>query len=139
MANFKIIRDLCDKKNITIRDLATRVGIKENAVHKIIQNNSTNTTTIEEIARVFEVPVGLFFEETPTMSIGDVSSNVANGSSVIGSNVKRNIKNVTHTLPITEDTIKTASLGYQQIIISYQNNMDRLLNIIEKLENRYEN
>lgn len=64
MANFKIIRELCEQKKITIRELASRVGIKENAVHKIIQNGSTNTKTIEEIAKVFDVSVGIFFENS---------------------------------------------------------------------------
>ena len=65
MANFHLIRDLCEKNKITIRELALRIGKKENTIQAIVKNGSTNTTTIEEIAAVLNVPVGYFFDDMP--------------------------------------------------------------------------
>lgn len=64
MANFRIIRDLAEKKNISLRDVAKKIGISEDGLQKIIRNNSTKTSTIEEIASILEVPVGIFFEDS---------------------------------------------------------------------------
>lgn len=63
MANFKIIRDLADRKNLSLRDIARRLGISEDGLQKIIRNDSTKTATIEEIAEILEVPVGTFFDD----------------------------------------------------------------------------
>ena len=62
MANLLIIRDLCKSKKITIRELAKKVEIGEAALQALIKNGSTNTTTLEKIAQVLDVPVGVFFD-----------------------------------------------------------------------------
>lgn len=63
MANFNIIRDLADTKNISLKDIANKIGISADGLQKIIRNGSTKTATIEEIARILEVPVGIFFDD----------------------------------------------------------------------------
>lgn len=62
MANFLLIRDIAENKNITLRVLAARIGISEDGLQKLITNGSTKTSTLETIARELEVPVGIFFE-----------------------------------------------------------------------------
>jgi len=62
MANLFLIRDLCDSKGITIRELARRVKKDESSIQSAIRRGSTNTKTIEAIAAVLEVPVGYFFD-----------------------------------------------------------------------------
>lgn len=62
MANLLLIRDIAENKNITLRMLASRVGISEDGLQKLITNGSTKTSTLEAIAKVLEVPVGIFFE-----------------------------------------------------------------------------
>ena len=84
MANFKIIRDLCKQKRITIRELANRVGIGDAALHKIIQNNSTNTTTIEDIAKVLEVEVGIFFDSDSVLLSKEEVEELLHTSTKIG-------------------------------------------------------
>lgn len=68
MANFKLIRDISKEKGISIRLIANEIGIKEESLHHIIKNGSTNTTTLENIARVLGVPVGIFFNDFPSPS-----------------------------------------------------------------------
>lgn len=69
MANFLLIRELCESKKITIRELASRIGKDDSSIQAIIRSGSTNTKTIEAIAKVLEVPVGVFFDNIPVMGI----------------------------------------------------------------------
>jgi transcriptional regulator with XRE-family HTH domain len=69
MANFLVIRDLSEAKRISLRKIASKVGISESALQTLIRNGSTKTTTLEKIAEILEVPVGVFFDETPNRSI----------------------------------------------------------------------
>lgn len=62
MANLNYIRDLCELKKITIRELAQRVGRDESSIQSAIRRGSTNTTTLENIASVLGVPAGVFFD-----------------------------------------------------------------------------
>jgi transcriptional regulator with XRE-family HTH domain len=61
MANFEIIRDLCENRGITIRALASRVGLTDVSVHQLIKKGSTNTATLEAIAKELDVSAGCFF------------------------------------------------------------------------------
>lgn len=62
MANLLLIRDLCERKKMTIRELAQRIGRDESSIQSAIRRGSTNSTTIELIARELGVPAGIFFE-----------------------------------------------------------------------------
>lgn len=62
MANLILIRELCDQKKITIRELAQRVGRDESSIQSAIRRGSTNSGTIERIARELGVPAGVFFD-----------------------------------------------------------------------------
>lgn len=62
MANLKLIRKLCDSKQITIRELAQRIDRDESTIQSAMRRGSTNTVTIEAIARVLGVSPGIFFE-----------------------------------------------------------------------------
>ncbi|KAA6338516.1 hypothetical protein EZS27_013491 [termite gut metagenome] len=91
MANFQLIRDLAEKRKITLREIADRVGISVDGIQKIMRKRSTSTKTIENIARILEVPVGIFFdgfESTGNYSIADNGS----ATSIYGNaNVKKSI------------------------------------------------
>lgn len=62
MANLLLIRDLCEKNKIKIRELASRVGKDESSIQSMIRTGSTNTKTLEAIAEVFNVSPGIFFD-----------------------------------------------------------------------------
>lgn len=57
-----IIRDLCDRKKMTIRELAQRIGRDESTIQSAIRRGSTNTTTLEQIAQELGVSAGMFFD-----------------------------------------------------------------------------
>ena len=56
MANFLLIRELCELKKITIRELASRIGKEDSSIQAIVRN-------------VLEVPVGVFFDDIPITGI----------------------------------------------------------------------
>jgi DNA-binding Xre family transcriptional regulator len=79
MANFSYIKYLAEAKGITIRHLAESVGMTDTALHAMIKNNTTKTSTIEAIAKILEVPVGYFFDD---MSIHSISQKGGKGSAM---------------------------------------------------------
>lgn len=62
MANLMIIRDLCERKKMTIRELAQRIGRDESSIQSAIRRGSTNTVTIEAIAKELGVSAGVFYD-----------------------------------------------------------------------------
>jgi transcriptional regulator with XRE-family HTH domain len=122
---------LCKNKNITIRELANRVGIGESALQSLIKNGTTNTSTLEKISNELDVSAGIFFENSKTGAINvDHSSGVIANSGVAGDH-----SNCIHG--ISEETIKDASTGYQKIIKTYQEHSEKLLQVIDKLIEKY--
>lgn len=69
MANLQIIKDIAERKSMSIRELAERVGIKENQIHVMCRTNSTKIDTLEKIAKVLEVPISEFFDNAPAISV----------------------------------------------------------------------
>lgn len=66
MANFRLIKEISRQKGIPVRHLADAVGISENQLHHLVKKGSTNTVTLEAIAKHLEVPIGIFFDEIST-------------------------------------------------------------------------
>ncbi len=62
MANLKLIRKLSKDRNISIRELAQKIGRNESSIQSAIRRGSTNSTTIELIAKELDVPPGIFFD-----------------------------------------------------------------------------
>lgn len=62
MANLHIIRDLCEGKKMTIRELSNRIDRDESSIQSAIRRGSTNTSTLEAIAKVLGVSAGIFFD-----------------------------------------------------------------------------
>lgn len=63
MANFNLIRKFAKENGMTLALLAEKVGITPAGLNLLMNSNSTNTTTIEKIAQVLDVKVGVFFDE----------------------------------------------------------------------------
>lgn len=67
MANLQRIKDLAESRKISIRDLADRVGVKENQIHVMCRTNSTKIDTLEKIAHELGVPTAYFFDDEITI------------------------------------------------------------------------
>lgn len=77
MANLLLIRDLCERKKMTIRELAQRIGRDESSIQSAIRRGSTNSTTIELIAKELSVPAGVFFDDFPDVNTADLRREIA--------------------------------------------------------------
>ncbi len=62
MANLFLIKDLCAEKNISFRELCRMIGKQEGSMYTAVKRGSTKTETIEDIARVLDVPPAYFFD-----------------------------------------------------------------------------
>lgn len=71
MANLLLIRTLCEKKKIKIRELASRIGKDESSIQSMIRTGSTNTKTLEAIAEIFNVSPGIFFDSPSENNMGN--------------------------------------------------------------------
>jgi transcriptional regulator with XRE-family HTH domain len=65
MANTFIIRELSERKGITLRELSKKIGMSEDGLQKILRKGSTSTANLEKIANALEVPISYFFEDYP--------------------------------------------------------------------------
>lgn len=68
MANLQKIKDIAEKKKISIRELADKVGLKENQIHVMCRTNSTKIDTLEKIANELGVSVSYFFDDDVTIT-----------------------------------------------------------------------
>ena len=67
MANLQRIKDLAEERKISVRELAERVGLKENQIHVMCRTNSTKIDTLERIAKGLGVSVSYFFDDDVTI------------------------------------------------------------------------
>ena len=76
----KRIRELCEKRNITINKLATLAGLKQSTIDNIIRGTSKNTKvrTLHKIANVFGMTLSEFldFSELNNYSIDDEDDDI---------------------------------------------------------------
>lgn len=63
------IKELASKKNITLSDLAKRIGKTKQAVYEIVEKEDVNTAILRKLSEVFNVPIGYFFEDDVEMHV----------------------------------------------------------------------
>lgn len=84
MANLLLIKDLAEKKNLTLRELACRIGMTDDGLQKLMTKGSTKTSTLEEISRVLEVSPGIFFDGYIPTTNQSIANGNGSASSVYG-------------------------------------------------------
>lgn len=57
------IKELVEKKNCNISQLATEINISRAHIYKLFDKESIESRILEALARFFEIPVSYFFEE----------------------------------------------------------------------------
>lgn len=76
----KRIRELCEKRNITINKLATLAGLKQSTIDNIIHGTRKNpkVRTLHKIANVFGMTLSEFldFSELNNYSIDDEDDDI---------------------------------------------------------------
>ncbi len=68
METYKIIKDLCDSKNIKMSVLAANIGIRSSVFSelKMGRTKQLSTATLQKIATYFEVPLSVLVEDELT-------------------------------------------------------------------------
>ncbi|WP_302591545.1 helix-turn-helix transcriptional regulator [uncultured Muribaculum sp.] len=62
MVHLERIKELCEKKNVTMKQAAVELGMTEQSLHKIIKANSTKIGTLLSMAQYFNVEPAYFFD-----------------------------------------------------------------------------
>lgn len=62
MVHLERIKELCEKKNVTMKQAAIELGMTEQSLHKIIKANSTKIDTLLSISQYFNVEPSYFFD-----------------------------------------------------------------------------
>jgi len=60
------IRELCDRRGVTMKQAASDLGMTEQSLHKIIKTNSTKIDTLLAISDYFKVEPAYFFDSYST-------------------------------------------------------------------------
>ena len=63
MLNLQKVRDLSKDKNIPLSDVAEKLDMSPQALSRMLRENSTKVSTLEQIASIFGVSVSYFFDE----------------------------------------------------------------------------
>ncbi len=77
MAHLKYIKSIAQARQISIEQLAAKVGVKSQAIHLMVRTGSTRIETLEKIAEILNVPCSIFFDEK--FSIDDFQRFVIKG------------------------------------------------------------
>lgn len=64
------IRELCDRKGVTMKQAAADLNMTEQSLHKIIKTNSTKIDTLLTISEYFNVEPAYFFDSTTSVGEG---------------------------------------------------------------------
>lgn len=75
MISLQKIKELCKKKNVTVKQAAIDLGMTEQAMHKIIKSNSTKIETLISIAQYFNVEPTYFFDNHSNKNEHTISMN----------------------------------------------------------------
>lgn len=96
MANLLIIKKLIKDKNLTIREVASDIGMTEQGFQKLIRENSTKVETLEAIAKRLNVSVSIFFNEVQNDNKEPLNqSNLVESQQRTIENLSETIKNLT--------------------------------------------
>lgn len=85
--NLLKIKDLCEQKEGGIKRLAEDIKMSEQNLHRCINLNKIQAGELEKIARIFNVPIGYFFEDSiATQSIANGNGSAASiyGNATVG-------------------------------------------------------
>lgn len=56
------IKELASEKNITLADLAKRLGKTKQAVYEMVEKEDVNTSILKKLCSEFNVPISYFFD-----------------------------------------------------------------------------
>lgn len=61
--NLLIIRNLCKSNEVSMRSVASYIGMSEQNFHRCIKTNKIDAETLHQIAQFFHISINDFFDE----------------------------------------------------------------------------
>lgn len=85
MLNLEKIKQLTAVKGMTMTELAKQLGMSIQALSRIIRENSTKVSTLEQIAEILDVPVTTFFDEASHVNTVSINTGVQGSPNAVQS------------------------------------------------------
>lgn len=67
--NLELIKTFAELRRVPFKSLAASIGMSEGNLHRCVRENKIQASDLEQIAIKLEVPIGEFFDETPSVHI----------------------------------------------------------------------
>lgn len=114
------IKELASERNLTLADLAKRLGKTKQAVYEMVEKEDVNTSILKKLCSEFNVPICYFFE-------GDeagVQLIAHHNSQVVG------IGNITQSGDQTEITLLKEKVKHLEELLAEK---ERLIKVYERM------
>lgn len=111
--NLLLIKEIAEKKNISIRKLADSIEMSEQNLHRCIRINQIQAHQLEIIAKILETPVEYFFNSDMNllkqgMTVAGNGIRVQNGDgNIMNENQAKEIEHLQQLLIAKEEIIQT--------------------------------
>lgn len=134
MVNLAKIKELAKAKGITIKTLATKVGVTEQGLHQMIKSNSTSVDTLDKISEVLGVNPSIFFKDSNNIeSSNDLAQSEISAEDVDDSLVGKNI----HHNNINNSSVLMKALNeiseHRKLISESHKNLTEITKAVVKL------
>lgn len=138
MANLQKIKDLAEARKISIRELAEKVGVKENQIHVMCRTNSTKIDTLEKIAHELGVSAAYFFDDEITIEKKEFNS--TGERSLLADHIDKVDMRDQRILPPATGSSSKGKLSYEELeakVIDLQSKLlEAQLKIISLMEDK---
>ena len=113
------IKELADRKNITLADLAKRIGKTKQAVYEMVDKEDVNTSILRKLSAEFNIPICYFEDKETSMQV------VAdNNSQAVG------IGNITQSDSQVEISLLTERVKHLEEMLAEK---ERLIKVYERM------
>lgn len=85
------IKQLCERDNISLAELARRLGRTRPAVYEMVEKEDVNTSILRECSSIFNIPISYFFEEEDVCCIAEIQEKLSKAEKEIESLRKENL------------------------------------------------
>ncbi len=73
------IRELMIQEKLEIPEVAKKLGKTKQAVYDMLDKKDVNTALLRDLSKIFNVPITVFFEESPVSQVSNGNSSVVVG------------------------------------------------------------
>lgn len=111
--NLLVIKEIAEKKNVSIRKLADSIEMSEQNLHRCIRINQIQAHLLEKIANILETPVEYFFNSETRlpkmeMTVAGYGNKIQNGDgNIMIENQAKEIEHLHELLTAKDEIIET--------------------------------